>query len=902
MNRDNDDLVSPFRSFLMRLAVGETTGPIDAAVGQWERFYTKEGVHPFDEIEWKKEDARILAPDGRVVFELLNVEVPAWWGPTTVNIVADKYLRVINGVREVSVRQMITRVSSTLRQWAEEQHFFATSEDADIYEAELCYALLHQHGAFNSPVWFNIGVPGRAQAASACYIVGVDDSLDSIMDFQRAEIEIFHAGSGSGANLSKLRSSYERLSSGSYVSGPLAWMRGFDQHAAAMKSGGSTRSAAKMVVLDLDHPDILETRDGRPGFIRCKATEEKRAYDLIKIGYSAAWDDPNSAYKAIAYQAANLSVSVPDAFMLEVLSDGAWQTRERINPSSGVVQSYRARDLWREIAQAAWSCGDPGIQFTDTINRWHTTPESGRIRASNPCSEFLHIDNTACNLCALNLTKFFSGGENHGFDQDSFAHSVRLFSTAQMAIVGKAEYPTEAIRKNSLRLRPIGTNYGNLGALLMSMGYGYDSEQGRAVAARMASLMTGLVYLNSAAVASRIGPFDAFSENRDAMLQVMRMHRDANQQILSKCGLQVDPLGNAGLTSVLLWRQLIALGEEHGYNVSQATLQAPLGTISFLMGMSTTGIEPAFALVSNRSLVGGGTLRQVNQAVWGALTNLGYSEHEIGLIRAHLETTGTLEGVREEHLSIFDCAIPGSPGGRCLTPLSHIKMMAAIQPLITCAMSKTVNVSKSTTVDEVATIYQTAWSLGLKCVALYRDGCKVSQVLTTITPEQGPDPTVERRRRLADDVTGWRHKFSIGGFDGYAIVNHYEDGSPGEVFVKLGKSGSTVAGLLDGFTKLLSLALQYGVPLQHLVGSFVDTRFEPSGFTRNPAIRSCSSLYDYLFRLLGKRYLSSETVTISPETIKSTLEAPPCLRCGGLTQRNGTCYVCTVCGQPTGCS
>lgn len=890
--------------------------------GKWVRFFTKEGVHPFDEILWKTVDARIVDPKGNVVFEQKNVEVPAWWGNTTVGIVADKYLRVIHGSKERSVKQMIKRVAETLRSWAEKQSYFNTVQDADVYEDELCYVLLHQYGAFNSPVWFNIGVPGRKQVASACFISGVKDTLDDIMDFQKSEVKIFAGGSGSGANLSDLRSSYERLSSGSFTSGPLSWMKGLDKYADAMKSGGSTRNAAKMIVMDMDHPDVLETRDGRPGFIRCKAASEKIVHDLAMLGYSVAYDDPNSVYKLVPYQNANHSVSVTDEFMRAVETDKNWVTVERTTGKT--VKTYKAKDLWHEISEAAWTCGDPGIQFTDTINEWHTTPKAGRIKSSNPCSEFLNVDNTACNLAAINLTKFFDG---HRLMFDKLSHVVRVLVTAQNAIIDVAEYPTKPIEKNSHDLRPIGLNYGNLGSLIMKLGYGYDSDEGRAVAARTASLMTGLAYLTSAKLASKTGPFPAFNENRDDMFSVISKHIVADANICNRWGLDKDPLGaDVESQSAAVWREVLDLGKKHGYSVSQATLQAPLGTLSFLMEMDTTGIEPMFSLVSYKSLVGGGTLKLVCSAVKDALINLKYSESEASSICKHIEDFDSIEDAPElnsAHLAVFDGSMPSGKSKRCLAPMAHVKMLAAIQPLITCSISKTVNLPETATVDEISDIYMEAWRLGVKCIALYRDKCKMSQPLASKSESVSPSTQPgELRRRLPSNVSGHRHRFTIGGSKGYLMMNEYPDGTLGEVFLKLGKTGSTVAGLIDGFTQLLSLALQYGVPLDKMIRSFVHTKFDPAGYTDNPTIRFTDSLYDYLFKVLDTRYYGgvnsglSDRVSTLPESEEHSEEvsfalpppptmnmsAPMCSNCGSITRRVGTCHMCLTCGTSTGCS
>lgn len=937
--------------------------------GQWTRVFTTEGVHPFDQVEWKIVDAEIRKPNGDIVFDQKGVEVPAWWSQNSINVVADKYFRVVNGVRENSVKQIFLRITQVIRRWAEEQNFFNSEKDSKIYEEELLYALTHQYGAFNSPVWFNLGVAGRAQAASACFISSVDDSLDSIMNYQRAELTIFRGGSGSGANLSNLRSSYEKLSAGSFTSGPLSFMKGHDAFAGAMKSGGATRNAAKMVVMDMDHPDILETKDGRPGFVRCKAAEEKLAHDLVSIGYGVGFDDPNGAYKRVAYQNANHSVSIPDSFMQAMIDDGVWQTKERV--SGKAVHNYKARELWMEIARAAWACGDPGVQFNDIMNKWHTTPKTGKIRASNPCSEFTHVDNTACNLCAINLTKFFDGRK---FSYDRFYQATRIFSTAQMAIIAKADYPTKEITENSLKLRPIGTNYGDLGALLMKLGYSYDSDEGRAVAARMASLMTGIVYATSAKLAARIGAFSDFHKNKDDMLRIMRMHKEADSSINQRWNQVKDPIDDdVASQSADVWREVLSIGEKYGYNISQATLQAPLGTISFLMGMSTTGIEPAFSLVSYKSLVGGGSMKLVNSGVRDALHGLGYAEDIVDSICKHVEEHDCIEGapsLKPEHLPIFDCAMPSGFSGRYLTPMAHIKMMAAIQPLITCAQSKTVNLPKTITPEEIADIYQESWRLGLKCVALYRDGCKASQPLSTKASSPIPlvsisDETVtikhddlksktkvakpiafSRREKLPSNVTGWRHKFLIDDYKGYIVVSEYPDGRPGEVFLKLGKPGSTISGLVDAFTQMMSIGLQYGIPLPKLIASFIDTRFEPAGMTNNPRIRFAKSIFDYLFKVLDDRYYGGEHSgladrfkqmdsqkdiqegitkdadsdihsSIPPLSLEldhvdeteinvsvriKSLDAPPCNRCGSITQRSGSCYLCTSCGNTTGCS
>lgn len=907
-------------------AVRKLDGSSDGvSIGHWNRFFTVEGLHPFDTIEWKRADARIVSSDGKVKFEQKDVEVPSWWNQTTINIVAEKYFRVINGTKEYSAKQIFSRVSDVLTKWGWEQNYFNTESDAEVYKHELIYALLHQYGAFNSPVWFNLGVPGRKQMASACFISGVGDSLDDIIAFQSAELNIFKSGSGSGANLSNLRSSYEKISSGSYTSGPLSFMRGLDQFAGAMKSGGATRNAAKMVVLDVDHPDILETRDGRPGFIRCKSVEEKRAHDLIDAGYNSAYDDPNSAYKNVMFQNGNHSVSISDEFMLAVINDRSFSTRERV--SGKVVCEYKARQLWDELAKAAWVCGDPGVQYNTIMNRWHTTPNSGRINATNPCGEFANVDDTACNLVGLNLVKFFDSQKT--FHVDNYEHIVKLFLVSQDIIVDMAEYPTEKIANNSHKLRPVGLNYGNLGALLMRLGYGYDSDEGRSIAARLASLMTGNAYLTAAKLAARRGAFPDFEKNRIEMLNVMKMHREANTNILNRWGMKYDILGDdIESKSVSVWDEVIKLGNRYGYSVSQTTLMAPLGTTSFMMSMDTTGIEPAYSLVSYKSMVGGGQEILVNGMIHSALKNLGYMTDDVDSICAYIEERGFIEGapgVKMEHLPVFDCAAPTGPSMRYLSPMAHMEMMAAIQPLITCAQSKTINLPNSTTPEEIADIYMKGWELGIKCLALYRDGCKKSQVLETkkVKQEMKTDPApahTAQRRPLPDDCTGSRHKFEIGDCEGYIMTNDYPDGSLGEVFLKLGKNGSTMNGFIDGFTKLLSIALQYGVPLDKLIRSFVHIKFDPSGMTKNPKIRFTDSLYDYLSKYLDVKYFGGEITGLNKRTSdvpevsvedrwsmsvrppSMSTDAPPCSNCGSITHRNGSCWLCEVCGSSSGCS
>jgi len=902
--------------------------------GRWQRVLSTAGVHPFDTVKWRTTDAVITKPNGSIAFEQRGVEVPEFWSQQTVNIVADKFFRMVNGVRENSARQMFLRVVNVLVTWADDQQYFSTIADREVYRDELLTLLLLQYGAFNSPVWFNLGVPGRRQAASACFISSVEDNLDAILDFQKAEVRIFAGGSGSGFNVSSLRSSWETIEAGAYTSGPLAWMEAGDKFAKAMKSGGGTRNAAKMVVMDAGHPDILKTRDGRPGFIPCKAVEEKRAHRLIAAGDPSGYDDPNSAYKWVSFQNANHSVRANDEFMTSVKRDLAWPLKDRYG---NLVATHKAREIWDAISEAAWVCGDPGMQFETTINSWHTTPVTGPIRASNPCSEFLHCDDTACNLAALNLVKFFDFGSSGKavFDAVKYQHCVRVLTTAQSAIIAKAAYPTAKIEANSHALRPIGLNYGNLGALLMQLGLAYDSDAGRNVAARLASLMTAGAYLTSARIAARTAPFPEFAKNREPMLAIMQRHREADALI------NTDNVMDNRADSGELWDETIRMGERHGYNISQATLQAPLGTISFLMGMDTTGIEPAYALIAYKTMVGGGAEKLVCGSVRAGLRALGYQNDGITRICNHLTATGTMvdSELDIKDLPVFDTA--AESGGRCISPDGHMLMMAAIQPLITCAQSKTVNLPNSVTPKEIGDIYMRAWELGIKCIALYRDGCKASQPMSTkkeapksveklahgsierlreigiVPDDESARPVdqlnlapINKRRRLPIDCTAKRHRFDISGHKGYIIVSEYADGAPGEVFMELGKEGSTMSGLLDGFTKLLSLSLQYGTPLEKLISGFAGMRFEPCGITDNAAIRSTSSIFDYLVRWLAQHYLTGEgqphQAPPAPPAASAArhvdVDAPPCSSCGSMTQRNGRCYVCIICGTSSGCS
>jgi ribonucleoside-diphosphate reductase alpha chain len=894
-----------------------------------ERRFTRAGVDPFDAIEWERRTAIITDERGRVVFEQHDVEVPAFWSQLATNVVVSKYFRGQLGTpeRETSVRQVIGRVVDTLTDWGKQMRYFATDADADAFRDELKYLLLHQYGAFNSPVWFNLGIEPRAQA-SACFIVSVDDTMESILELAKTEGMIFKFGSGSGSNLSRLRGSQEYLSGGGRASGPVSFMRGFDAFAGVIKSGGKTRRAAKMVVLNIDHPDIVE-------FIECKAKEEQKAWALIEAGYDPGFNVPGGAYDSVFFQNANHSVRVTDEFMRAVEADGEWHTIART--TGEVLGTYRARELFRKIAEAAWVCGDPGLQFHDTTNRWHTVKNSGVIEASNPCSEFVFLNDTSCNLASLNLMKFrLPDGR---FDSDAFRAAVRIFITAQEIIVDNAAYPTEKIADNSHLFRPLGLGYANLGALLMSLGLPYDSDAGRAYAALITALMHGEAYRQSAIIARECGnPFPAFELNRAPMLEVMRMHADALNQIPADLA-PADLLQEARD----LYAEMLELGERYGYRNAQVTVLAPTGTISFLMDCDTTGIEPDIALVKYKTLVGGGVLKIVNTTVPLALQQLGYTSEEIEAILRYIDENDTIEGapyLKAEHLPVFDCAFRPAKGVRSLAPMAHVKMMAAVQPFLSGAISKTVNMPHDATPEDIEQIYMQAWQLGLKAIAIYRDGSKRTQPLSTKKPDAQAAPVGQPvRRRLPDERQSITHKFSVAGHEGYITVGMYEDGTPGEIFLTMAKEGSVISGLMDAFATAISLALQYGVPLEKLVEKFSYTRFQPSGFTNNPQIPIATSIVDYIFRWLGAKFLHESpppaeplegdsvlaeaspieagvqggtSATVSPhgqgavttdwsKLIRLQQDAPPCPTCGMMMTRAGACYQCLHCGASFGC-
>jgi ribonucleoside-diphosphate reductase alpha chain len=914
-----------------------------------ERFFTRAGVDPMSEIEWELRSAIIAGEDGRVVFEQRDVEVPRSWSQTATNVVVSKYFRgqVGSPRRETSVRQLIARVVDTVTGWGDRQHYFASDSDRDSFGAELSYLLVHQIASFNSPVYFNVGIEPQPQC-SACFILKVEDNMDSILNWYRNEGMIFKGGSGSGVNLSDVRSCREKLSAGGTASGPLSFMKAADASAGVIKSGGKTRRAAKMVVLNVDHPDVLD-------FIKCKQEEEKKALALIAAGYDSSLDGP--AYGSVFFQNANNSVRVSDEFMRAVLEDSVWRTH--FVRSGEVAGEYRARAILREIADAAWSCGDPGMQFDTTINSWHTCPNSGRINASNPCSEYMHLDNSACNLASLNLLKFLD--ERGDFDVKAFRHAVDVMITAQDIIVDNSSYPTEEIARNAHAFRELGLGYANLGAALMALGLPYDSDQGRSYAGAITALMTGEAYLQSARVAAAMAPFEGLVLNREPMLKVVERHRNCTRE-LNSAHVPLELLRAARDC----WDEALRLGQAAGFRNSQTTVIAPTGTIAFMMDCDTTGIEPDIALIKYKKLVGGGMLKIVNQTVPRALKRLGYDSREIQEIVEYLDEHETIEGaphLADAHLAVFDCAFKPRAGARTIHYLGHLKMMGAVQPFVSGAISKTINMPAEVPVDEVAEAYLAAWKLGLKAVAIYRDGSKQTQPLNTGKDSENlPSPAgtaVEEfrpyRRKLPDERRSITHKFDIAGHEGYLTVGMYEDGTPGEIFVSMSKQGSTISGLMDSFATAISYALQYGVPVQFLVDKFSHMRFEPSGFTKNPQIPYAKSIVDYLFRWLASKFFDEqarqEVGVIVPAIASSVAQhagaqsvgpanaalvdlgngnpaehvgrgkaeylaspgagrqsfinqadAPPCPDCGCIMVRNGTCYKCMNCGTTSGCS
>ncbi len=969
---------------------------------QFRRRFTKPGVSPYNEIEWELRTAQITDSQGTVIFEQKDVEVPKDWSMTATNIVASKYLHGTLGTpdRETGVRQLVSRVAETIRDWGKADGYFHSDDDAAAFHDELAHILLRQYAAFNSPVWFNVGcdriepnsdaqnwhwnsqtarvefgVTGyKTPQCSACFINSVKDSLDSILTLAKTEGMLFKWGSGTGTNLSPLRSSTEGLSGGGTASGPLSFMKGFDAFAGVIKSGGKTRRAAKMVILNIDHPDIVD-------FIDCKAKEEAKAWSLVQAGYDGSSPD-SEAYSSIFFQNANNSVRVTDDFMYAVVRDTDFSTRAIRD--GAVVNTFKAKDLLKKVSEATWQCGDPGMQFDTTINRWHTSKNTTRINASNPCSEYMFLDDSACNLASLNLLKFAPNGT---FDVEAYRHAVDILITAQEIIVDNAGYPTEMINKNSHDYRPLGLGYANLGALLMAAGLPYDSDAGRDYAACVTAIMCGEAYLQSSRIAEQCEPLVPATEptkknlsetnlganvmpgaacpgwyiNREPFLDVIRMHRAS-----------VNNINKSNVPSTLYeaskqcWDEALAHGEKHGYRNSQVTVLAPTGTIGFFMDCDTTGVEPDLALVKYKKLVGGGMIKIVNNTVPGALFKLGYTHEQTDAIVSYIDATGTIEGaphIKDEHLAVFDCSFKPAKGTRSIAYMGHLRMMAATQPFISGAISKTVNLPNTASVEEIMEAYIQSWKLGLKAVAIYRDGCKQSQPLsaagsatalskkedarTGVSAAQqeeenldGPPRAV--RHKLQEERASITHKFNIGGHEGYITVGLYPDGSPGELFITMAKEGSTVSGLMDSFALAVSISLQHGVPLKLFCEKFSHTRFEPSGWSHNPEIGFAKSIMDYIFRWLQLRFLTGQQQMLfenlrlraggapapagegvvdlrsSAETRESRTgsvhasdalssivdlgDAPSCHYCGAIMTRNGSCYRCMSCGSTSGCS
>src|SRR5689334_4606223 len=822
---------------------------------EFQRYFSREGVDPFDEIEWELRSAVIANERGEAVFEQRDVEIPRSWSQQATNIVVSKYFRGTVGTpgRERSVKQLIGRVVDTITVWARSQKYFASEADLQAFSADLKHLLVYQKASFNSPVWFNVGIEKHPQC-SACFINSVQDTMDSILTLAKTEGMLFKYGSGTGSNLSALRSSRELLAGGGTASGPVSFMKGFDAFAGVIKSGGKTRRAAKMVILNADHPDVEE-------FINCKVEEEKKAWALIDAGYDGSFT--GTAYTSVFFQNSNNSVRVTDDFMRAVLDDGEWQTHE-VAGQKRVADTYKARDLMKQIAYGTWVCGDPGMQFDTTVNEWHTCPETDRINASNPCSEYMFLDDSACNLASINLMKFVK--DDGEFDVAGFKAACRTLITAQEIIVPNSSYPTKAIEKNSHDYRPLGLGYANLGALLMSRGLPYDSDEGRAYAAAITAVMTGEAYAQSARIArDHGGPFAGYEKNREPFLRVMNKHRDAVTEISSK--FVPNDLYAAARQA---WDEAVELGEDFGYRNAQATVLAPTGTIGFMMDCDTTGVEPDIALVKYKKLVGGGLMKIVNQTVPMALRRLGYTQPQIDAIVDYIDREETIEGapgLKESHLPVFDCAFKAAKGNRSIHYMGHIKMMGATQPFISGAISKTVNVPKDATVDDVAQAYIQSWKLGAKAISIYRDGSKRTQPLNT-SRDKTPAETVAEaaaalartpvRRKLPDERRAITHKFDIAGHEGYITVGLFDDGQPGEIFLVMAKEGSTISGFADAFAQAISYALQYGVPLQALVDKFSHVRFEPSGMSRNPEIRFAKSIVDYIFRWMATKFLSKE--------------------------------------------
>lgn len=912
------------------------------------RLFTAPKTKAYDQLKWVKRDSVIMNPmTGKPVFEQLGVEFPEGWSLNAINIVAQKYFTGTPGTkeREDNLKKLVNRVVDTITRQGVQEGYFETEAEAEDFREELKYVLATQRAAFNSPVWFNIGAPERSQQASACFILAVEDTMPSILNWYKEEGMVFKGGSGAGLNISTIRSSAEKLGkSAGTASGPLSFMRGADASAGAIKSGGKTRRAAKMVILNADHPDVEE-------FIWCKAIEERKARVLEQAGYDMSLDGKD--IHSIQYQNANNSVRVSDDFMNAVLNDDNWDLRAVTTGKR--VKTVRARDLFRQFAEAAWECADPGMQFDTTINKWHTTPNAGRINASNPCSEYMHLDNSACNLASINLLKYLR--EDNTFGIEAFKHTVELIFTAQEILVGYSEYPTENITKNAKAYRELGIGYANLGALLMAQGLPYDSDEGRAQAAAITALMTGHAYATSAKIANRVGPFSGFHKDREGMIGVLKQHRTAVNDI--DASLVSEELLSAAATA---WDEAVELGSQYGVRNSQASVLAPTGTIGLMMDCDTTGIEPDLGLVKVKKLVGGGTMSIVNQTVPRALKVLGYTKEQIDDIVNYIDVEKTILGaphLKKEHENVFACSM----GDNAIHYLGHVKMMAAVQPFISGAISKTVNMPEDATVEDVEQIHIDSWKLGLKAVAIYRDNCKVAQPLS-MAKKEGDDKKEEVtldslndkfivkgavRQPLPKVRSSKTFSFTVAGSHGYLTVGEYDDGRPGEVFMRLAKQGSTLAGFMDALAISLSHGLQYGVPLKDYVKSFTSMSFAPSGITDDPDIRTASSIIDYVARRLALSYLSFDerlelglasiedmpeeqtsllevpaaeptpaaiapaeptpaapapkaTKVEVPKSVKADTTAPLCYNCGNQTQKAGSCYVCSSCGSTTGCS
>ena len=917
---------------------------------------------PFSTVEWELRTASIKDENGGVLFEQTDCEIPSDWSPLATNVVVSKYFYGEPGTseRETSVRQLIHRVSRTIADWGKADGYFASEEDGERFYRELSWLCLHQHGAFNSPVWFNVGLyhqygVGGSRGnyrfdtetksirrpetsyefpqASACFIQSVEDNMEDIMRLATSEAMLFKFGSGTGTDLSTIRSSREKLSGGGTPSGPLSFMRVYDQIAAVVKSGGKTRRAAKMQSLKDWHPDVMD-------FIQAKAKEEEKARTLIDSGkYEANFN--GEAYSSIMFQNANLSVRVSDEFMQSVESDGTWTTRN-VTDNSSASPSYQASEMMQEISHGTWYCGDPGLQYETTINRWHTCPKTGPINASNPCSEYMFLDDTACNLASINLRKFVR--PDGTFDVTRFRQAARIYITAQEILVDNASYPTPSIAENSHLFRPLGLGYANLGSLLMSMGIPYDSDTGRGICGAMTALLNGEAYRTSSHIASNIGPFASYPENSESMLGVMQMHRDAVESIDDACPTYLKDAARE------CWDECLATGHDHGYRNAQATVLAPTGTIAFMMDCDTTGIEPDIALVKYKQLAGGGMMKIVNRTVPEALEVLGYDAASIESIVAYIDQNETIEGAEElkaEHLPVFDCAFTPASGERSISWRGHVGMMAAAQPFLSGAISKTVNMPEDSTVEDIQEAYMEGWRQGLKALAIYRDGSKQSQPLATSKEGDrdggATDVAAPARRRLPATRQSLTHKFSVGGHEGYITVGLFEDATPGELFITMAKEGSTIGGLMDTIGTLTSMSLQYGVPLEALTSKFSHMRFEPSGWTGNQEIPNAKSVVDYIFRWLGIRFqpgygepngaipiatASAESAVVSSiadieqsvaevvaahaseeavevrnqQFAQFQVDAPACDGCGAITVRNGNCYLCHNCGNSMGCS